>query len=89
MKYQISKKAQEVEIKVGGVEGQEQQLLDAFQECQEGRCTCPTQEYQKLDSLQVEQVNGEINLRLKPKKGAEFDQVEIERCLAHTAARIK
>jgi len=89
MKYQISKKAQEVEIKVGGVEGQEQQLLDAFQECQEGRCTCPTQEYQKLDSLQVEHANGEISLRLKPKEGAEFDQAEIERCLAHTAAQIK
>jgi hypothetical protein len=89
MKFRISKKTEEVEIKVSGVEGQEQQLLDAFQECKEGRCTCPTQEYQKLDALQVEHVNGEISLRLKPKEGAEFDQAEIERCLAHTAERIK
>jgi hypothetical protein len=89
MKYKLSKQAQDIEIKVGDVEGQENQLLDAFQECQEGRCKCPTQEYQKLGSLQVEKVKGGISLRLKPKTGAEFDQAEIERCLAHTAARIK
>ena len=89
MKFKISKKAKDVEIKVGGVEGQEQQLLDAFQECKEGRCTCPTQEYQKLDALQIEHANGEISLRLKPKEGTEFDQAEIERCLEHTKSRLK
>jgi len=89
MKYQIATKPSGIEIEVSGVEGKEQQLLEAFRECQEGRCTCPTQEYEKLDSLEIEKSPGTINLRLKAKPGAEFDQREIQRCFEHTEARVK
>ncbi len=89
MKYQISKKPDGLEVKVAGIEGKEEQLLAAFKECQEGRCSCPTQEYQKLGSLLVEQTAGKISLRLKSKEGTQFNQGEIERCLEHTQAQIK
>jgi len=89
MKYNISKQSDELEIKVGGIKGKEKQLVDAFQKCQEGSCLCPTQEYQKLDSLQIEQTDGEIKLRLRPKEGTQFNQAEIERCLEHTSGRLK
>lgn len=89
MKYKIAKKQGGIEIEVSGVDGNEKQLLDAFRECQDGRCTCPTQEYAKLDSLELGQAAGTINLRLKAKKGTEFDQAEIQRCLEHTRERVK
>ncbi|MHB8921760.1 MAG: hypothetical protein ACYC3N_12160 [Halothiobacillus sp.] len=89
MKYQIVKKPGGIEIEVSGAEGKEKQLLEAFRECQEGRCTCPTQEYAKLDSLKLEQSAGTINLRLMAKNGTEFDQAEIQRCLEHTDEQVK
>lgn len=89
MKYQIAEKPGGIEIEVSGVEGKEKNYLEAFRECQDGRCTCPTQEYAKLDALEVGQTAGTINLRLKAKKGAEFDQIEIQRCLEHTEERVK
>jgi len=89
MKYQIAKKSGGIEIEVSGVEGKEAQLLEAFRECQDGRCTCPTKEYAKLDALELDQSTGTINLKLKAKKGAEFDQTEIQRCLEHTEERVK
>ena len=89
MKYQIAKKPGGIEIAVSGVEGNEKQLLEAFRECQDGRCACPTQEYAKLDALELDQSAGTINLRLKARKGLEFDQTEIQRCLEHTEQRVK
>ncbi len=89
MKYQISRKSDGLEIEIAGIEGAEKQLLEAFKECQDGRCSCPTQEYQKLGSLQVRQADGKISLGLKSRGGAQFDQVEIERCLEHTQARVR
>jgi hypothetical protein len=89
MKYQIAKKPGSLEIEVSGVEGKEKQLLEAFRECKEGRCACPTQEYAKLDALELNQSSGTINLTLKAKKGVEFDQAEIQRCLDHTKERVK
>lgn len=89
MKYQISRKPDGLEIEVVGIKGEEEQLLQAFKACQEGRCSCPTQEYQKLGSFQVAQTDGKISLGLKSKEGTKFDQVEIERCLERTKARVR
>lgn len=89
MKYNISKKPDGLEVRIAGVEGKQKQLLEAIQECRDGRCSCPTQEYQKLESLQVEQLNGKISIRLRSKEGTQLDQLEIERCLEHTQKQVK
>ena len=58
------------------------------QECQKGRCSCSTQEYTKLESLQIQQSSGMINLQLKGKQGNTLNQDEIQKCLEHIEGRI-
>jgi len=65
MKYKIESTENEVHIEVSETKGKQEKLLEAFQECQEGRCTCPTQEYSKLDSLEIETNEDIIKLKLK------------------------
>lgn len=65
------------------------QLMVAFRECQEGRCSCPTQEYEKVESLSVEQSDEGITLSVKSKKGQQIDIGEVEKCLEHTKQRIE
>ena len=63
-------------------------VLTAFQECQEGRCDCPTDEYDKVSTLSVESEGSDaITLRLVPKPGQRFDESEIDACLQHTVAK--
>jgi len=64
-------------------------LLAAFKECQEGRCSCPTQVYEKVESLIVEQFPAGIMLSVKAKQGQSIDVGEIEKCLEHTENCIK
>lgn len=89
MKYKVDEKKDGIDIKVAGVKGEKEKLLEAFRECQEGRCSCPTAEYQKLQSLEVEQSGDGIDLRLKSKPGETIDKAEIEKCLGYTAERVK
>jgi hypothetical protein len=89
MKREVIKKEDGLEIEVSNVQGKEDQLLEAFQECAEGRCSCPTQEYEKLEDLQVEQDAQKITLRLTAKDGQSFDQSEIDRCLDYTEERVE
>jgi hypothetical protein len=89
MKRSVVKKTDGLEIEVSDVEGKEDQFLEAFQECAEGRCTCPTQEYTKLEQLHVEQGSRGITLRLVAKKPRQLDQAEIERCLDYTQERVE
>ena len=88
MKYKIEQKQNGIEIEVAESKAKQQQLLDAFQACQEGRCSCPTQEYTKLDSLEIEKEADTIHLHLKSKPGEEFDKSEISKCLEHTGSKL-
>ena len=89
MKYKINQSEHGIDISVTDVKNDKQKLLEAFRECQEGRCSCPTEEYKKLDTLEVEQNGDGIQLRLKSRQGEVIDKAEIEKCLGYTTERVK
>ena len=88
MKYKIESAENEVNIEVTETKGKQKKLLQAFQECQEGRCTCPTQEYSKLDSLEIEGDEDTIRLKLISKSNVKFDESEIGKCLEYTKGKV-
>jgi len=45
--YSISDESSAVSIELTGVAGHQKELLEAFQECREGTCSCPTDEFRK------------------------------------------
>jgi hypothetical protein len=77
-----------IEIDVTELEGKKQELLEAFQECSEGRCTCPTQEYQKVEALEVVDADNAIQLSITAKPDQQIDTAEIEKCLEYTKKRV-
>ena len=77
-----------IQIDVTDLNGKKEQLLEAFQECSEGRCTCPTQEYQKVRSLAGVGSDDTIQISIKAKEGQEIDTAEIEKCLEYTKKQI-
>ncbi len=87
MKYKVESNQNEINIEVSETKGKQKQLLEAFQECQEGRCSCPTQEYSKLDSLEIEHDEDTIRLKLKAKPDEQFDENEISKCLEYTKGK--
>jgi hypothetical protein len=82
--YQIREEGTAVSIELTGVEGKQRELLDAFGECQSGRCTCPTDQYEKVAAMEVEPRADEISIRLRPLEGERFDTDEIASCLDYT-----
>ncbi len=77
-----------IEIDVTEVQGKQDKLLEAFQECSEGRCTCPTEEYQKVESMETVASDDVIHISIKAKPEEEIDTAEIEKCLEHTKRRV-
>ena len=86
MKYKVESTEDTVNVEVTETKGKQNKLLQAFQECQEGRCTCPTQEYSKLGSLESDEDT--IKLKLKSKPGVKFDESEIGKCLDYTKGKV-
>lgn len=77
-----------IQIEVTHVEDKKEQLLEAFQECSEGRCTCPTEEYQKVEKLEITDADDQIRLSITAKKDEEIDVSEIEKRLEYTKKRV-
>jgi hypothetical protein len=86
--YRIEEREPAVSIEVTEVAGQKDQLMEAFGECQAGQCSCPTNEYEKLASMHVEQAGDVIRIRLEPKPGERIDTAEIAACLDYTTAKV-
>jgi hypothetical protein len=87
-RYRIEETPEGVGIQVTEVSGHQQELLDAFGECQSGSCTCPTDEYKKVADMKIASAEDEILLRLKAKTGTRFDPSHISACPEYTTSRV-
>ena len=86
--YEITDESPAVSIELTEVAGHQEELLEAFQECQEGICSCPTDEYQNVASMTVAADETRIAIRIEAKPGAKLDVSEIESCLDYTIGRV-
>lgn len=87
-RYRIDEQGSAVSIEVAVVGGRQQQLMQAFGECQAGECSCPTNEYEKLAAMEVKEEGGLIRIHLEPKPGEKIDAAEIAACLDYTTAKV-
>jgi hypothetical protein len=86
-KYAISADGPSVAIEVTEVAGRQDELLQAFCECQEGRCSCPTDEYLKVAAMDVQPTGDRIHIKLQAKPGTSFDPAQIAACLDYTVGK--
>lgn len=86
-KYTISANGSSVAIEWTGVAGRQAELLEAFGKCQEGRCSCPTDEYLKVATMEVQPTEDRIAIRLQAKPGTSLDTTEIAACLDYTVGK--
>ena len=88
MKSKITTNKSGIDINITEVEDKKEELLEAFQECSEGRCSCPTQEYQKVETMNVIDTKGTIQLSITSKANETIDTKEIEKCLEYTKNKV-
>ena len=86
-KYTISATGSSVAIELTDVAGRQAELLEAFGECQEGRCSCPTDEYLKVATMEVQPSEDRIAITLQAKPGTSLDPAEIAACLDYTVGK--
>jgi hypothetical protein len=88
-RYQIREKQSAVSIDLTDVGGHHDELLNAFEDYATGQCSCPTDQFEKLASMDVQRNAEQIVVRLESREGARFDPSAIAACLDHTVNRIE
>ena len=85
--YRIQQEGTAVTIELADVQGKQDELLQAFGECQTGQCSCPTDQYTKVADMQLDSSEQQITIQLRPRAGERFDTDEIAACLDYTIAQ--
>lgn len=88
MEAKIETNEKGLEIEVTDVEGKVDKLVEAFQECSEGHCTCPTEEYKKVEKLEITESDDAIKLSITSKEDQHIEVSEIEKCLEYTRKKV-
>ena len=85
-KSKVKKENSHVIVSIGEVDSDKDIILKNLQDCKDGNCSCPTNEYEKLENINIEVKDelNEIQVDLKPKKGVDISINEIKKCLDHT-----
>ncbi len=86
--YRIQEDESGLSVEVEGVGSKKDELLQTFGDCKEGQYSCPTDEYKKLEWMNVEESGDAIKLRLEAKAGEKFDTSEIAACLDYTTQKV-
>ena len=84
-RFKVSEKGPGLQITIDQLGTKQEKVLAALQECAEGRCTCPTAQYERLESVEIAPGDEKIDIELRPKAGETIDRQAIDRCLEYTA----
>jgi hypothetical protein len=88
MKYTVEKTDAGLRITAAVATDKQAALLDEFNKCASGTCSCPTPQYGKLQAIDVQAQPAVVSVELTAKAGETIDTEDIERCLEHTAKQV-
>ncbi|HLY24001.1 MAG TPA: hypothetical protein VKT83_16160 [bacterium] len=89
MKYSVEGDGSNIKITVKAVGTKQADLMNGLNECAEGRCSCPTPQYAKVQTMQVAPSADQVIVTLTAKPGETIDQADISTCLDHTTRKVE
>lgn len=87
--FKVSETGAGLHVAVEQLGANKEAALKALQECAEGRCTCPTPQYEKMQAIDVVPGQDRVDITLTPKPGESIDRQAIDKCLEYTAGHLK
>lgn len=87
--YQMAGRGADVVVSIVGYDGPRLPLLQAFDACKVGDCTCATDQIDHLDDVDADESKGRIELTLRAAPGARLDREAVARSLEATLTRFE
>lgn len=88
MKHTLEKTESGLRITATVATDKQSELLEQFNKCASGTCSCPTPQYGKLQAINVQAQPCVVSVELTAKAGEVIDARDIECCLEHTARQV-
>ena len=83
MKVDVAKTENGLEVRIEGMAGREQRVLEKIRNCRSSAWACPSGECLKVAAIDERLERGWIVLRLSPNPGEELSSAGIQECLRY------
>ena len=85
MEYKIKKMGRNaLDIKISKKGHDAKKLLNSFNDCKNGNCSCPSNEYDKLETIDISVHDDNIEIVLETKPDKSIDKSSIAQCIEYT-----
>lgn len=84
MRYEVREDGSEVSMQVTQVGDRAPAVFASIQQCQQGQCSCPTDQYDRLESIDVQMAPDQITVTLRPREGERLDVEQLRACMDYT-----
>jgi hypothetical protein len=84
MTYRIDEEDGNIDVHVERSGADDAELLAALVRCRDGRCDCPTDEYEKVEDMRIESDARGISVHLAVEPGQAILKEAVATCLDHT-----
>jgi len=81
----IDKQGELLNIRIEGLAGRQQDLLETIRRCRPSAWACPSGECRNIEAMNARAEGEAICLRLTPRPGTQLDASGIEECLRYLA----
>lgn len=88
MKHSVERTDSGLRITAAVADDKQPALLEEFNKCASGTCSCPTPQYGKLQAVDIQARPGVVSVVLTARPGEVIDAEDIAGCLDHTAKQI-
>jgi len=83
MRYSVQEEDGGLSVRIEGVAGREQAVVDAIRACRASAWACPSGECVNIAEIAERVEDGSLILALKPRPAARLDARGIEQCLRY------
>ena len=83
MKCHVEKQDTRLSIRIEGLAGQEQTLLETIRQCRPSAWACPSGECLNIETIKASGTEGGVTLDLTAKSGVQLSSAAIEECLRY------
>ncbi len=83
MRFSVQEQDGGLSVRIEGVAGREQALLEAIRACRASAWACPSGECMNIAAIAERVENGSLILALTPRPAARLDARGIEQCLRY------
>lgn len=86
MDYRVEKHGEQVSIRIDGVAGREQAVIDEIRRCRQSAWACQSGECMNIGTMEARAQDGSVLLTLTPRPDAQINPAGIEICLRYLLA---